>query len=552
MIHEFPSETLHVRQGFFKKAIIQRVCVFVLIISAFAVRLYHIDRPPFDFAALRQYQSAHIARGNYFESLRSLPEWRRNVAELNMKRMGLLLEPRILENLTVSGYRILGGEHLWIPRVLSSLFWLIGGIFLYVTAQKIASSEAALFSTAFYLFLPFSILASRSFQPDPLMIMFLLFSIFMIINFFKRPSSLKLISAAIVSALAMLVKPYSLFFIFGTFVSLGIYKHGVRKALFSIQMLIYFMVSIIPTCTYYVYGILTNVGYLNELAQGSFLPHLILKSYFWKEWFVRIGNVIGYIPFAGALIGLFTIKQGFSKALLSGLWIGYIIFGLFFTMHIHTHNYYHLPFIPVIALSLGPVGVWIVNFLYRHWKIAILSVLALAGVAGVMVTQVDLEKFVSKNKNNLKTVANFIGINRDFKKFITDDFEREVQMAKEIGEIVGHSTNTVLLTPYFGRTIAYNGELSGLPWPKQSSLRERRERGLRPLGKDELFNPGYLTIRTHGNYIKYTPDFFIVTDFNEFEAQKDLKDFLNTNFPVIAQSKDYLIYDLRMMSETNR
>ncbi len=87
-----------------------------------------------------------------------------------------------------------------------------------------------------------------------------------------------------------------------------------------------------------------------------------------------------------------------------------------------------------------------------------------------------------------------------------------------------------------------------MPWPIQSSLRNRKERGLKPLKKDELFNPEYLTIRTHGKYIKYTPDFFIVTEFNEFEAQRDLKIFLNTTFPVIAQSEDYIIFDLRKMS----
>jgi len=164
-------------------------------------------------------------------------------------------------------------------------------------------------------------------------------------------------------------------------------------------------------------------------------------------------------------------------------------------------------------------------------------------------TQIDLKNVISSRKKNIKKIANFISINPEFKNFIVDDFKKEVLMAREIGEIVGHSTNTVLLTPNFGRVIAYEGELSGLPWPTSLSLRERQERGLVPLRKDELFNPGYLTIRTHGKYIKYTPDFFIITAFEEFEKQKDLKDFLTTNFPVLAKNDDYLIFDLRGMSK---
>ncbi len=151
---------LDIKPQFFIKPAFQRSILLLLFMMAFAIRMYHITQPPHDFAAERQYQSAHIARSLYFESQDSIPEWRRNIAELNMKRMGLLLEPRILENLSVFFYRILGKERFWIPRTLSSIFWLIGGWGLYLIARRIASLEAALFSTAFYLFLPFSILAS--------------------------------------------------------------------------------------------------------------------------------------------------------------------------------------------------------------------------------------------------------------------------------------------------------------------------------------------------------------------------------------------------------
>jgi len=449
--------TIHYRAGFahnmefFKKPAVQLSILFLLFITAFAVRLHHINKPPHDFAALRQYQAAHIARDYYFKSQDAIPEWRRNVAEVNSKRMGLLLEPRIMENLTVYGYRILGGEHLWIPRVLSSVFWLVGGIFIFLIARKISSLEAAFFSTVFYLFLPFSILASRSFQPDPLMIMMLVFSIFMIIRFYEEPSFLNLTSAAIIAAIAILVKPYSLFFIFGAYLSVGIFKHGIKKALFNIHMLVFAVLSFLPGCLYYIYGILTQVGFLNELAQGSFLPQLIVRPYFWKDWLILIGQVVGYLAFAGALTGLLMSKKGLSKALLSGLWIAYLIFGLIFTLHIHTHDYYHLPLIPVVALSLGPAGVLILNFVYKRWKIVFPAILILILSSGILITQIDIKEFFSKNKNSLKVITNFIGVNNQFKQFITDDFKREVEKGREIGRIVGHSTNTVLLTPNFGR-----------------------------------------------------------------------------------------------------
>ena len=534
------------RINFFRKPALQFSVVLLLFVTAFAVRLYHIDRPPYDFATLRQYQSAHIARAYYFDSLKSLPEWKRTVAKLNLKRMGLLLEPRILENMTVIGYRLTGGEHLWIPRALSSIFWMIGGIFLYLTSRKIISPEAAFFSTAFYLLFPFSISASRSFQPDPLMIMLLLISVFLVVRYYDHPTSANVIGAALVTALAVLAKPYSLFFIFGAFVSVGIFKHGLRKALFGFHFILFSVLSLIPACFYYVYGILTNVGYLNELAQGSFLPHLILKSYFWKDWLSLIGNVVGYIAFAAALTGFLTMKRGLSKAFLSGLWAGYLIFGLFFTLHIHTHDYYHLPLIPIVAFSLGSVAVRAMKFLYRNWKISLLTFLGLVCATGIIVANRNLRSFISKK--DLQIIAKFVGVSQHSKDFIVGDFSREVKMAKEIGDLVGHSTNTVLLTHHFGRALAYNGELSGLPWPTSFSLQERRERGLKDLSDDELFNLRYFTIRTHGKYIRYVPDFFIITDFDDWERQKNLRDFLSSNFPVLARTDDYLIFDTRKMS----
>lgn len=539
-----------IKTQFLKKPAIQLSILLMVFIMAFAIRMYHITQPPHDFAAERQYQSAHIARSFYFESQDSIPEWRKNVADFNMKRMGMLLEPRIMENLSVFFYRILGKERFWIPRTLSSIFWLIGGCGLYLIARRIASFEAALFSTTFYLFLPFSILASRSFQPDPLMVMLLIFSIFMVMKFYEQPSFSRLMSAVIMSVLAVLAKPYSIFFIFGSFVSVGIYKDGIRKTFFNKNIFLFAGLSFIPALSYYVYCILTNTGFLNELAQGSFLPHLLLEPFFWKAWFFIIGQVIGYLPFAAALAGLIMMKKGISKALLLGLWVSYFVFGLVFTLHIHTHDYYHLSFIPIVALSIGTLGALFVKYLFKQWKVTIVLCLIIAGVAGGIMTRLNLGEFFSENKDKLKIVSNFIGVNPQFKNFITGDYEREVQMAKEIGEIVGHSTETVFLTQNFGRTIAYNGEFSGLPWPTSFSLMERRLRGLRELTKEELYNLEYLTIRTHGKYIKYRPDFFIITDFIELNEQPDLKSFLNENFPVIAQCEDYIIFDLRKMSGT--
>jgi hypothetical protein len=522
-------------------------CILLLLfISAFAIRLHNITSPPLDFIPVRQYRQAHITRGYYYDTLDSIPEWKKDMAKLNEKRMGFLLEPRILEHMALAGYHIIGKEDLRIPRILSAVFWMIGGIFLFLIAKQIASSGAALFSTAFYLFLPFGISASRSFQPDPMMTMMFLCSLYAVLHHHMEPSKCKLLIAVVTSAIAIIIKPYCIFLIFCAYIALSILRRENLKLLI-LHFLVFSVLSFLPAAIHYFSGIFSGVGFLQEHAQVSFLPGLLMKPYFWSDWLKMIGHVIGYLPFIASIIGMFMFRDQVSRALLLGLWIGYVFFGLFFTYHIHTHAYYQMLLIPVVALSLGPLGSMVLKKMTSgNFKfISIILLLVVSIGTGLGFRQIQL----SDHKNKIRTVSSVIGVNPEFRKFITDDFKKELKIAEEIGEIVEHSTNTVLLTPYYGRYISYHGEVSGLPWPITFSLQGRKERGLKIPPKEELFNTRYLTIRTHGKYIKYTPDYFIITAFGEFEEQSELKNFLRSNFPVLAKSDHYLIYDTRKMSE---
>jgi hypothetical protein len=530
------------------------IVICILLLSAFFIRLYHINRPPMDFGTVRQYQQAHIARGYYFEGLDTIPEWKAEIAKLNQKRMGFMLEPRILETLAVVAYRLTGGERLWIPRMLSSLFWIVGGIFLFLIARKIASEGAAVFAAAFYLLLPFGISSSRSFQPDPLMVAMIIISIYGVLQYFEKPSVKRLVIASLLTAFAIFVKPYSVFLVYITFLVNSLFRNGLRKTVFNIHSYVFAVISLLPMALYYFSALMSDVGYMREHAQNSFVPHIMVNAYFWKDWFMLIGDVIGYFPFFLGLLGLFLMRPGFSRIFLVALWAGYIIFGIAATHHIHTHNYYHMQFIPVVALSLAPV--WdrfmesVLSKKYpRIFAVAVLT-LVLSVVSSVG-TNLSVWRDDSAGLNKkVRSLRSIVGLNPEFKHFLMDDFQKKVRDEEEIGEIIGHSANTIFLTKDFGRSLAYHGELSGLPWPTQGSLLERKERGLRIPSKEELFHPDYFIVRTHNKYIKYAPDYFIITYFSEYERQKDLKEFLTRNFPIIAKKEGYLIFDLRKMSGT--
>jgi hypothetical protein len=150
------------------------VAVFLLV--GLGVRLIDLSNPPLDFAATRQLHSLILARGYYYSmdipSTRSLPVEQRQFG-IQAGQEELLVEPPLLEHLTAYTYALLGQENFEIPRVYSILFWVLGGIPLYLLAKKFMPVNGALAALAFYELLPFGVIASRSFQPDPLMRVFL-------------------------------------------------------------------------------------------------------------------------------------------------------------------------------------------------------------------------------------------------------------------------------------------------------------------------------------------------------------------------------------------
>jgi hypothetical protein len=113
-------------------------------------------------------------------------------------------------------------------------------------------------------------------------------------------------------------------------------------------------------------------------------------------------------------------------------------------------------------------------------------------------------------------------------------FERK-EVAQEIGKTVGHSSKTVFLAPYYGRPLEYYGELTGVYWPRGIKDWALKRPGERALSVEERFNA-----------IDFSPEYFIITDFEEFEKHHaDLKAFLAKNAPLIVKNDRYLIYRLK-------
>jgi 4-amino-4-deoxy-L-arabinose transferase-like glycosyltransferase len=130
-----------------------------------------------------------------------------------------IVEPPLLENIVAQTYR-LTGEHIWIGRIYSSFFWVIAGLALFLLIREFASTSAAMVGTLFYLFVPFGVIASRAFMPDPLMVCLIIFTLWALFRWQNTSSWKWAILFGIFAGAALFVKNLSSFVIVGGFAGL--------------------------------------------------------------------------------------------------------------------------------------------------------------------------------------------------------------------------------------------------------------------------------------------------------------------------------------------
>ena len=526
-----PKENTSTRQ-LLREPLSGPLALGIVLAAGLCLRLYRIGEPLFDFSPVRQYHSALLARGLYGWLL---------TGDLKTLPPDGIIEPPILELLASLAYAVTGDEHLWIPRLLSALFWLVGGVFLYLIARKILSPGTAIVSVAFFVLDPAAVLPSRAFMPDPLMIMLLVVSVYAILRYHEQPTTGRLMVAIVVSSLAIFVKPgICLFQIYGSFFTLMVYRRGVLWSLRSAHLYLFAVLSLLPVALYYAYGTVIG-GFLQGQVQGKVVPQYLLETYFWGGWLEQIGSMVGLLALVGAVIGVLLLRPGLPRALLAGLWGGYFLFGLVFTYHIHTHGYYSLQLIPVVALSLGSVWDRAVGYIGQrdrkyYRRALVLGLMVLAIVVAVIGQRTTISGIAHQAGGTKPFPSRYMG------SALIADYEARAKTYREIGEITGNSSRTIYSAPDFGYPLLYHGQIDGEYWPTPDMMTWWQSRG-----RTESHLEGATTRRELFDnwYSEVSPEYFIVIKPEEWRHDRGLRRLLKRNFPNVARDKYYLVFDLQ-------
>jgi len=496
-------------QSFFAKSPLWLwITLSVIFLLALGIRLYDLTDPPLDFHSTRQFWSAIIARGMYYQGLENVPDWQRDLAVATWKAQPVI-EPTIFESMVAVTYRIVGQEIIWIPRIYSALFWLIGGLGLYFLARDMTSMDGGIIALIFYLFVPFGAIASRSFQPDPFMVMGIILAWWRFYGWVQAPSWKNAIIAGLSAGVAMLIKSVAVFFLLGGMAALILTDHGLKKALKDQQIWTIAILSVLPVGLYTLYGVLF-LG-MESQFQGRFFPEMLTDPTHYVRWGSEMMSIVGFSGLILGLLGIFVFRESTQRAFVSGLWFGYGLYGLFFPYHILTHSYYHLPLIPVVALSIAPMAAAVFEVIVTRNLAKILkgSIVAVIGAA-VILQMWDIRVELAQT-----------------------DYRHEPPYWEAIAEAVGREHKVVALTQDYGYRLYYYGWLEVQNWPDTGLLNYRELRGGREMTFDEWFGE-----HTEGM------DYFLVTRIKELERQENLKDRLYNNFALIKEGEGYLLFDL--------
>jgi len=474
--------------------------IILLALGGF-LRLLDITDPPLDFHPSRQLRNSLVARDIYYSILPSATTEQRDAAASFARSVGKY-EPPVIESIVAYTY-LVTGENIAVARVWVTIFWLAAGVALFDLMRRATSPWAALVALAFYLVLPFSVQASRSFQPDPLMTSAFVIGVYFLYRWSEEQTWKWAILAGVFLGLATFVKIVIAFFVGAAAIALVLFTLG-KNFWKSKQVWTMAAIMVVPALFYYV---LLNQGRSTEyfFAWTVTLISLITSTDFYTKWLAFLGTIFGqliiFLSIAGALIARPRMRW-----LLVSLWVGYLLYGITLPFQMYTHSYYHIQLIPILTLGLAVVLDPLIE------SVAAQGGVGRVGFIALIVAVIGYQAYVSRSV------------------LVAEDFHLEPVFWSSVADEIPADADVIGLTQDYGYRLMLYGWRKVKLWPLTTGLSETRN--------PDANNADGFTDLTEGM------DYFLVTAFGQLDKQPDLKKILDT-YPIAAEGDGFVLYDLQ-------
>jgi 4-amino-4-deoxy-L-arabinose transferase-like glycosyltransferase len=476
----------------------------VLAVVAVAVRVPGLGAFPDEFHPTRQYRAALITR-------RMVATVSPGTLDVSADRARAyqtdLLEPPITELLASVSTIVTGGEHLWLDRLIGVLFWVAAGAFVAALAARLTSWSGAVVSAALFWFLPYTVYASRSFQPEPLFLCLMAAALWATVRYDEREGRRSLLVAGALGGAAVLVKPVAVFQVGLTYLVLLARRRRWQTwragALYA-----YGAMLVVPAVVWSGLGIVV-FGFLRGQAERSFFPSLYLRSGYWTGWLARAQDVIGPLGLVAIVAGL-VLARGRCRAVLAAMTAGYLVFGLIFNYHIATHDYYSEQLLLVVALAAAVIVTRAARVVSDRSTRRLVVV-----VAGVFLALLVVDD-VSRAADPIPAAAD--------------------AQVESLRAATSSAARAVYLSPYYGSELAYRLNLPGTSYPYAADIALDTLAGVPSRTTEE---------RLDQLIAADDPDVFVIASTDETGDDPELRAVLDRRYPVRASGPDWVVYDLR-------
>jgi Dolichyl-phosphate-mannose-protein mannosyltransferase len=471
--------------------------------SAVLARVGHIGAWPSGYLDTLQFDSANAARTIWITLTGVTQPWQQAWLHAHA---GRFIEPPVLQFLTALTYLPDGIERPWTSQLFDLVIWFGAAAFLYDAVRHWTDRWGALLALAYILLAPFAIIISTNFQVEPMLVLS-----FASVAWYSSRGDVteqrRLPIAALVGAWAGLSKPGVLLpFVSALYLVSAIEGRGIADSLRDRRRVLRYVGLMVlvaaPALTYTILVIPSQVG-------DKVLPQLLLTTGFYIGWAENVAQVIGIVPFAGAVLGFVLTLRLRRLGLALGL--TYLAYGAIFTWHTETHVYYQVPAMVIVAIGLGGLGQWVGSIIVRS------ALAPRSAVAVALALSVPLTYIVAPHHLIAATPGEYSG----------------AAVMRRVGIDVGSGTWVVAYTENYGKPLMFYGRVLVDAWPTSSDLVYYSALGWRPLTVAQQLG-GFIT-EHHDHY-------FVLTELPPETAA--LRAFLNSSYLLVDSSPSLRIYDL--------
>tara|TARA_B100000315_G_C14542647_1_gene571672 strand:+ start:59 stop:1537 length:1479 start_codon:yes stop_codon:yes gene_type:complete len=359
-----------------------------LLFISIAIRLVCINIPIIEGTATRQIQTAMIARNFYTNGFSILyPQ----VDFLGPGPGYLVLEFPLLNLIAAVLYKLCGGVHESIGRLISISFFAGSAIFLFYFVKKLFNERTALTTLVIFSISPLGLIYSRAFMPDFEMMFFFIGSLYFMYLWSGEGNNKYFWVSAIFAMMALLTKIQAFCICIPLLVMM--WQCQRFSFLFKLRAWAYLLIVLIPVALWYVHGhsvhqVHTQYGAHAFKAAYWFNPGLFFTPKFYIGMFehgwMQMLTPVGFVLF---LFGLFLKIESHQGRILGAWLCGTIVYMIMFGTHMKD-PYYNLLFLPITSIFAARAAVLILHyvskemvFLYNRW-VRILAIILMVVMIG--------------------------------------------------------------------------------------------------------------------------------------------------------------------------